>query len=150
MSKINIYNIQKQLHSFFTTYVLIAMLVFIYLLLIILFPFSLLVQSNEALYRFSLISSLVIQGDYFRLFTSMWIHKDVIHLISNILFLFIFAIRLEELEQMKRGYIVVLIFIASGLIGNIFTFGFYFLQININSLGSSGGVFGRALLGGDL
>ena len=129
MSKIKVSDIQKQLPPFFTTYILIAMLVFIYLLLIILFPFSLLIQSNEALYRFALISRLVIQGDYYRLFTSMWIHKDIIHLISNILFLFIFAIRLEELEQMKRRYIVVLIFIASGLIGNIFTFGFYFLQM---------------------
>jgi rhomboid protease GluP len=142
MSKINIYNIQKQLPPFFATYVIIVTLVSIYLLLIVLFPFSLLVQSNEALYRFALITPLVIQGDYYRLFTAMWIHKDIIHLISNILFLFIFAVRLEELERMKRGYIVILIFITSGLIGNIFTFGFYFLEININSLGSSGGVFG--------
>lgn len=139
MLKIQIDKIQKQLPPLFATFCLMATLLLIHLGLMILFPDNLLIQSSEAMDNFAQVNTKILQGEFYRLFTAIWIHKDIVHLISNLLFLFIFSVRLEELKQ---GYIVILTFIVSGIIGNIATFAFLLLQININSLGASGAIFG--------
>ncbi len=129
----------RVLPSFFTTFVLSITILGIYLLLMVLFPYNLLVQSPEALDLIIQDNELVLQGEIYRLFTAIWIHSNVVHLGSNLLFLLIFSSRLEELTQ---GRIVTIVFICSGLLGNIATLLLIILGINFASLGASGAIYG--------
>ena len=139
MVEIQIQEIRKQLPPLTATFTLGAILAVIHLIMLFIYPYKLLIQSPEAINNFAQINYDILNGEIYRLFTAFWIHKDVIHLVSNLLFFFIFAVRLEELTQ---GFVVILIFIGSGIIGNFATFAFLLLEININSLGASGAVFG--------
>ena len=129
----------RVLPSLFTTFVLAIIILGIYLFFMVLFPYSLLEQSPEALYLIIQINELVLQGEIYRLFTAIWIHSDVVHLGSNLLFLLIFSSRLEELTQ---GRIVTIVFICSGLLGNIATLLLILIGINFSSLGASGAIYG--------
>ncbi|MHA2175575.1 MAG: rhomboid family intramembrane serine protease [Candidatus Hodarchaeales archaeon] len=105
----------------------------------LMFPYQLLIQSQDVFDLIGQYNNRIISGEIYRLFTAIWIHGDVVHLISNLLFLLIFASRLEDLEN---GVIVVIVFICSGLSGNVATLIFAFVDLNINSIGASGAIFG--------
>lgn len=129
----------EQLSPLYATYGLGVLLVIIYIFFMLLFPYQLLIQSQEVFLHIGQINDLIISGEFYRLFTALWIHKDVVHLISNLLFLLIFASRLEDLES---SFIVLLVFISGGLCGNLATLVFALIDINLNSLGASGAIFG--------
>ena len=132
-------DIQQRLPPLFITLTLATSIVTIYILCVFLFPDQLLLQSSEAIFYLSQINELILAGEIYRLFTAMFLHANVVHLVSNLLFLLIFASRLEEL---KRGITVLIVFIGSGLIGNIATLAFVLLGVNFVSLGASGAIFG--------
>jgi rhomboid protease GluP len=75
--------------------------------------------------------------EIWRLFTSMFLHADVMHLFSNIFALFLFG-ALVEREFSKTYYLI--IYFISGLVGNIFTL--LLFPPNTISLGASGAIFG--------
>lgn len=79
---------------------------------------------------------LVFNGAYWQLFTAMFVHVNIVHLASNMLFLFIFGLRAEELFSTAEYYLV---YFASGLAGNLLSLvaGPGFL-----SAGASGAIFG--------
>ncbi|MBN2157177.1 MAG: rhomboid family intramembrane serine protease [Candidatus Lokiarchaeota archaeon] len=80
---------------------------------------------------------LISLGEYYRLFTSMFVHADIYHLLSNMVFLVIFGLLVEN----KYSVIQYLsIYIFSGLIGNIVSY--FVLPREIFSLGASGCIFG--------
>lgn len=89
-------------------------------------------QSNE----------LVYQGYVYQLITSIFVHIDWLHLISNCLFLLIFGLKAEDHLLDWQYYTV---FLISGLMGGLITLSF---GTKIISAGASGGVFG--LLGADI
>lgn len=73
-------------------------------------------------------------GDFYRLFTAMFLHSDFYHLLSNCYGIFIFSdLILETGLAWFLG-----IYIISGIVGNIFSF----LFNPFPSLGASGAVFG--------
>lgn len=91
--------------------------------------------------QFSLYNPLVINDfltNWYRLFTSIFIHENIIHLGGNLLFFAIFSIRLEELKGTK---VAALVFLVSGLAGNLLTI-LIFWTAPIASLGASGAVNG--------
>ena len=132
-------DIQKRLPPLFVTLTLAASIVSIYIICVLLFPYKLLSQSPVAIFYLSQINELILEGEIYRLFTAMFLHVNVVHLASNLLFLLIFASRLEEI---KGGIAVLIVFIGSGLIGNIATLAFVLLGVNFVSLGASGAIFG--------
>lgn len=77
----------------------------------------------------------VLQGSYYQLFTSMFIHASIPHLVGNMLFLFIFGLRAEEMFSLPE-YLG--IYLVGGLAGNVLSlaFGPEFL-----SVGASGAIF---------
>ena len=85
----------------------------------------------------------VYEGHVYQLFTSIFVHTNIIHFLSNSLFLFIYGLRAEEKFFSWQYY---LIFILSGLLGSVLSL-FAFSPATI-SAGASGGIFG--LLGADL
>jgi rhomboid protease GluP len=115
------------------------MIVALYIVCFFIFPEQLLIQSTEAILYLSQINERILAGEIYRLITAMFLHANVVHLASNLLFLLIFASRLEEIE---RGITVFIVFIGSGLIGNVTTLALVFLEVNFVSLGASGAIFG--------
>ncbi|MBY9000403.1 MAG: rhomboid family intramembrane serine protease [Candidatus Heimdallarchaeota archaeon] len=85
----------------------------------------------------------VFEGHVYQLVTSIFVHTNIIHFLSNSLFLFLYGLRAEEKFLSWQYY---LIFVLSGLFGGILSL-FAFNPFTI-SAGASGGIFG--LLGADL
>lgn len=72
--------------------------------------------------------------EIWRFFTSMFLHGDIMHLLYNMLALFMFGLALERFIGSKRFLIV---YFVSGLIANLVSINFY-----QSSLGASGAIFG--------
>jgi len=72
-------------------------------------------------------------GEYYRLLTSIFLHGDALHLLSNMWALWIFGSSFSSLPLL-----FVAIYFASGLVGSLFSFFF-----NPHpSIGASGAIFG--------
>jgi len=80
---------------------------------------------------------ILVQGQWWRLFTANWFHANALHLISNMVALLIFGISLENSVQ-KGVYFA--IYLISGLMGNIASL--FLSDFYVESLGASGCVFG--------
>ncbi|QLK86070.1 rhomboid family intramembrane serine protease [Staphylococcus sp. 17KM0847] len=82
----------------------------------------------------------VVHGEWYRLFSSMFLHLDIEHLILNMMSLYIFG---KLLESHIHSLKTLGIYLLSGLIGNIFSLALITASF---SVGASGAIFG--LLGG--
>ncbi|MFW9928108.1 MAG: rhomboid family intramembrane serine protease [Candidatus Thorarchaeota archaeon] len=101
---------------------------------------DLFITSNSVISQWGQDNNLVVNGQVWRLFTSIFVHANIIHLGGNLLFLFIFSWRLEELKGWKHVFII---FIIAGLGGNLLTLGLVFIsQVDFLSVGASGAVEG--------
>jgi rhomboid protease GluP len=78
-------------------------------------------------------------GLYYQIFTSMFIHASLIHLVSNMIFLLFFGLRAEEMFSLHE-YLG--IYLIGGLTGNLLTLAY---GPNYVSVGASGAIF--AVLG---
>ena len=78
-------------------------------------------------------------GEFYRLFTSMFLHFGIEHLLNNMLVLFVLGSRLERVVGKAR---FLLIYLAGGLLGNVISLA---ADLGKNSLtvsaGASGAVF---------
>ena len=81
-------------------------------------------------------NSFVLNGGYWQLFTSMFVHVNIVHLLGNMIFLLIFGLRAEELFKIEE-YLAV--YFIPGLAGNLLTLLF---GPNMVSAGASGAIFG--------
>ncbi len=113
-----------------------------YTLLVLNILIFLLQSAGEALYGFDLVASmgmkineLIMQGEYWRLFTPMFLHGSILHLGFNMYALYIFGPGLERYYRHGR---FLLLFFLGGFAGNVFSFMFS----ASNSLGSSTAIFG--------
>lgn len=80
------------------------------------------------------------QGEWYRLFTSMFLHWDVEHLFSNMIVLYYVGAIVER----KLGAVFyTMLYVLSGLAGNVFSIGYeLFTNAYGSSAGASGAVFG--------
>ena len=93
--------------------------------------------SSDMIYKFGQVNILVLYGgQYYQLLTSLFIHGNIVHLFGNMLFLFIFGLRAEEVFSLPE-YLA--IFFLGGLIGNLFSL--LLLPLNLPSVGASGAIF---------
>jgi len=81
-------------------------------------------------------NDFVMNGGLWQLFTAMFVHVDLLHFLGNMLFLFIFGIRGEELFNEKEFYFI---YFAGGLSGNLLTL---LMGPSTVSAGASGAIFG--------
>jgi rhomboid protease GluP len=92
----------------------------------------------DMIVQYGQVNGLVLgYGYYYQLFTSMFIHVTIIHLAGNILFLFIFGLRAEEMFSLPE---YLFIYFLGGLAGNLLSL--VFLPLWIPSAGASGAIFG--------
>ena len=82
-------------------------------------------------------NKVFVELEIWRLFTSMFLHGDAMHLFSNMIALLLFGTYVE-LTFSKFEFL--LIYLISGLIGNVFSL--FLLPFNVISLGASGAIFG--------
>jgi len=87
--------------------------------------------------RYGQYNLFVLNGRYWQLFTAMFVHVNIVHLLGNMLFLLIFGLRAEELFDIQE---YLLIYFLSGLAGNLLTL--LFGPLAPPSAGASGAIFG--------
>ena len=80
-------------------------------------------------------NTLVYKGFVYQLFTAMFVHLNLLHLLSNMFFLYLFGKYLEGLFP-RRIYLIV--YFGGGLLGNILTLA---LGPYLISGGASGAIF---------
>ena len=79
------------------------------------------------------------EGAYWRLFTAMFMHAGIRHLLNNMLLLYVLGTSLESLLGPVRYLIL---YLAGGLIGNIAAWRWYVWENrNVVAVGASGAVF---------
>jgi rhomboid protease GluP len=89
--------------------------------------YSLLAQTGAAFF----------EGAYWQLFTSLFVHFDILHIAFNMYGLYYFG-RLNEGHYSTRQYLA--IYFGTGLLGNIASL--YLIPPNVQSGGASGAIFG--------
>jgi len=91
--------------------------------------------SQSMIINYGQVNLLVFNGAYYQLLTSIFIHASIAHLVGNMLFLFIFGLRAEEMFSLPE-YLG--IYLVGGLVGNLLSlvFGPSFV-----SVGASGAIF---------
>jgi rhomboid protease GluP len=87
--------------------------------------------------QYGQVNDLVLNfGYYHQLFTSMFIHADLMHIVGNMLFLFIFGLRGEEMFSLPE---YLSIYFLGGLTGNLLSL--FLLPSTTVSVGASGAIF---------
>jgi rhomboid protease GluP len=132
----------KSSKNFMPTYVIIMLNVVGYVYTSIISG-DFITTGDNAILLYGQVNSLVINyGWYWQLFTSIFVHVSIVHLLGNMFFLLIFGLRAEELFSLKE---YLLIYFLSGLAGNLLSlaFGPYSAPgIPFVSAGASGAIFG--------
>lgn len=129
-------NNEKKLSKIFSnkkpivTYILIAINVLVFLL-------TTLDQSRNYDLLFANNRVYIKLGEYYRLFTCMFLHADVVHLMCNMYALSILG---SQAEKYYGKWKFLIIYIISGILGSAFSSAF--LPDNNYSLGASGAIFG--------
>ena len=126
------YNTQR----FKPTYILIALNIAVYVYTSI-SGGNFLETSNDMIWQYGQVNGLILyEGWYWQLLTSMFVHASITHLVGNMLFLFIFGLRSEEMFSLPE-YLTV--YLLGGFTGNLLSLAF--LPIDVPSAGASGAIF---------
>jgi rhomboid protease GluP len=121
--------------KFMPTFILIAVNIIVYVYTS--FIGGDFISTNEyVLAIYGQYNRLVFSGWYWQLFTSMFVHVNIMHILGNMFFLAIFGLRAEDLFSIQE---YLLIYLGSGLAGNLLTLLF---GPNMISAGASGALFG--------
>ena len=95
-------------------------------------------EDDELFYFFAQFNRKVIeQYEIWRIFTSIFLHQTWFHLISNLIILYLYG---SLIERNYKSYEYLLIYVASGLIGNLFSL--FLFPLDTISVGASGAIFG--------
>ena len=93
--------------------------------------------SNSMIIDYGQINSFVLfDFEYYRLFTSMFVHANIAHIAGNMVFLLIFGLRGEEMFSLPE---FISIYFLGGLTGNLLSL--LLLPPDVPSVGASGAIF---------
>jgi rhomboid protease GluP len=125
----------KSSKKFMITYIIIALNVIVYAYTSLMGG-DFMVTNEYFIVMYGQVNLLVMHGWYYQLFTAMFIHANITHLLGNMFFLLIFGLRAEEIFSVQE---YLLIYLLSGLAGNLLTL---LLGPETISVGASGAIFG--------
>jgi rhomboid protease GluP len=126
------YNSQK----FKPTYILIALNIAFYIYTSVVGG-DFMNTSVNMIWQYGQVNELVIYyGQYYQLFTSMFVHANIAHIAGNMLFLLIFGLRGEEMFSLPE---YLSIYFLGGLTGNLLSL--LLLPLDTISVGASGAIF---------
>lgn len=139
------------------TYALIAINFAVYIVLAVLSQNFINIDTGVLVQAGAQVNILVSQGQYWRIFTAMFLHFGILHIGLNMLSLFFIGPAIEVFYGKWR---YLLIYLVSGIVGGILTY--FTMPFNTIAAGASGAIFGvfgalgifffvnRRLLGGGL
>ena len=125
----------KSSKKYMPTYIIIALNMLFYVFTSILSG-NIVEMDYYVIRHYGQYNLFVLNGWYWQLFTAMFVHVSIVHLLGNMFFLLIFGLRAEELFSLKE---YLLIYFLSGLTGNLLTLLF---GVDMVSAGASGAIFG--------
>ncbi|MHA6259829.1 rhomboid family intramembrane serine protease [Sporosarcina sp. CAU 1771] len=111
--------------------ILLALNIFIFVLTIL--PFI----GNKIYFSGMGINAYIAAGEWWRLFTPMFLHAGFMHILFNMFALFIFGPELERVAGKTR---FLTIYLLSGIFGNVAVF--FLEDLNYAHVGASGAIFG--------
>jgi rhomboid protease GluP len=111
------------------TFSLVAANVLVFILLLF--------GGDRLLLLLSQTGGLFFAGDYWQVFTAMFVHFDLLHIAFNMFALVYFG-RLDEVGYSNYEYLAV--YLGAGLVGNAASL--YLLPSNVPTGGASGAIFG--------
>lgn len=120
----NVFKVKKPI----ITYILLFLNLFIFILGRINYTFV------EDLF---LVNKFSIEGEFYRIITSFFLHYNVLHLLCNAYVLYVIG---SQLESFLGRWKYLFIYLISGITGNLLSMAF--LGDHVASLGASGAVFG--------
>jgi len=121
--------------KFMPTYIIIALNIVVYACTSV-FSKNFIEMDYDVVRQYGQYNSFVLNGGYWQLFTAMFVHVNIMHLLGNMFFLLIFGLRAEELFNIDK---YLLVYFLSGLAGNLLTL---LLVPRTVSAGASGALFG--------
>ncbi len=95
------------------------------------------IGGEDYLILLSQVGGLFYQGYYWQIFTSMFVHFGILHLLFNMYGLFYFG-RLNEMNFPLQQYLA--IYFGAGLLGNVMSL--VLIPPNVPAGGASGAIFG--------
>jgi rhomboid protease GluP len=128
--------------EFTVTYLLITVNVAVYIYTSLLSG-NALTTSDAVLSQYGQNNLSVMNGAYWQLFTSMFVHVSIVHIFGNMLFLLIFGLRTEEMFNPAE---YVSIYVLSGLTGNMLTLLYGPSMLSAGASGAIFGIFGATLI----
>jgi len=99
--------------------------------------------SESMILNYGQVNLYVFQGAYWQLFTSIFIHASIPHIVGNMLFLFIFGLRGEEMFSLPE-YLG--IYLVGGVVGNILSLAFGPLFVSVGASGAIFALFGACVI----
>lgn len=122
----------------YVTYALLAINIILFVLMVILSKDGIYGFSTNTLVKFGgNVKRLVLNGEYWRLIASAFLHDGILHLFFNMYALYVVGIQLENFFGKTRFLII---YLFSAIAGNLLSL--VFAELNIVSIGASGAIFG--------
>ena len=128
---------EKKLAKIFSQKKPVVTYILMVLNIIMFFLTNVLDTSNNIIYSLANNYLFVRSGEYYRLFTCMFLHGGLMHLLFNMYALYVIGPQVERYYG-KIKYLF--IYLVSGLLGSVFSC--VFMSANTMSLGASGAIFG--------
>ena len=99
--------------------------------------------SDSMVLTYGQVNAFVFQGAYYQLFTSIFVHATIAHLLGNMLFLLIFGLRGEEMFSLPE---FLGIYFIGGLAGNVLSLAFGPMFISVGASGAIFSMFGACVI----
>ena len=99
--------------------------------------------SDSMVLTYGQVNAFVFQGAYWQLFTSIFVHATIAHLLGNMLFLLIFGLRGEEMFSLPE---FLGIYFIGGLAGNVLSLAFGPMFISVGASGAIFSMFGACVI----
>lgn len=122
----------------YVTYALLAINILLFIIIVFVSGDGIYGFQTETLVKFGgNVKSLVLNGEYWRLIASAFLHDGFLHLICNMYALYVLGIQLENFFGKTRFAII---YLFSAITGNLLSL--VFADPNVVSIGASGAIFG--------
>ncbi|MCR6844977.1 rhomboid family intramembrane serine protease [Bacillus sp. IBL03825] len=110
---------------------------------LLLIQLVMIMSSDFLLFPMASYNEYIAKGEWWRLITSLLVHVDLQHFLSNSICLFVLG---SSIEKQLGHFSFIIIFFLSGILGNISSY--LIMPLEYIHAGASGGIFG--LLGAQL
>jgi len=102
---------------------------------ILLFAYTMF-ANYDVIYKYGMSNFFIKQGEYYRLFTCIFLHVGIFHLLFNMYALYVIG---PQIESFFGKWKFLFIYLISGICGSLFSLAF---NTEVISVGASGAIFG--------